>query len=237
MPAVVYTAIVGGHDSLKQPIPQDESCDFICFTDARIPSRADGWRVINVRRDPKIHPRMQAKWFKLLSHRVFPRGRLALRFAPLSPRPRTDLSIWVDGSFRIKTAKFVRDIRAALGGHDWAMFTHPDRDCIYDEARVSATMVKYRGLPVGPQVESYRPVVPPHGGLYACSIIARREPVSDRIRFANEQWWAENLRWTYQDQLSLPYVLRKIPKCEPHAIPGQLRRNGWFDIVPHNTDA
>jgi hypothetical protein len=34
--AVVYTAIFGGHDTLKEPVPQDESCEFICFTDTRI---------------------------------------------------------------------------------------------------------------------------------------------------------------------------------------------------------
>ncbi|MGO9604032.1 MAG: glycosyltransferase domain-containing protein [Candidatus Binataceae bacterium] len=54
-------------------------------------SRVGAWRVIYVRHDPKLHPRMQAKWFKLLSHRIFPRGRLAWRYAPFSLRRRADL--------------------------------------------------------------------------------------------------------------------------------------------------
>jgi len=236
MHAVVYTAIFGGHDTLKQPVPQDEPCDFICFTDIRMPSRVGAWRVIYIRHDSKLHPRMQAKWFKLLSHRIFPRGRLALRYAPFSLRRRADLSIWVDASLQIKGSGFVRDMRARLGGHDWAMFVHPDRDCIYDEARVSATLVKYRGLPILPQVEAYRSVVPPHSGLYACGIIVRHEPAPKRTKRANELWWKENLKWTYQDQLSLPYVLRKVGKCEPLHIPGHLRSNRWFDIMPHNTN-
>jgi hypothetical protein len=82
----------------------------------------------------KVDPRLQAKWFKLQSHRVFPSGRLALRYAPFSPRAKSDLSIWIDGSIRIKSPRFVRDMRAKLGERDWAMFVHPDRDCIYDEA-------------------------------------------------------------------------------------------------------
>jgi hypothetical protein len=235
MHAVVYTAIFGGYDVLKQPVPQDQSCDFICFTDGR-PSRQNGWRIIRVRRDRSLHPRMQAKQFKLLSHRIFPRGRLAWRYAPFSRRRPADLSIWVDASIQIKSSTFVRDLRAALGRHDWAMFVHPDRDCIYDEALFSTEMIKYQGLPIERQAESYRSIVPPHGGLYACTVIVRREPAREQIESANELWWKENLKWTYQDQLSLPYVVRKIPNAEPTPIPGNLWSNGWFDIMPHNAE-
>ena len=234
--AIVYTAIFGGHDTLKEPVPQDESCEFICFTDTRMPSRVGAWRVIYVERDPKLHPRIQAKWFKLLSHKVFPRGRLAWRYAPFSRRRRANLSIWVDGSIQIKGSGFVRDMQAGLGGHNWAMFTHPTRDCIYDEATRSLSMPKYRDLPISQQVESYRSVVPPHGGLYACGVIVRHEPATELIKKVNLLWWKEILKWTYQDQLSLPHVLRKVGECEPQHIPGDLRRNIWFDIIRHNTD-
>jgi hypothetical protein len=96
-----------------------------------MPARVGTWRFVQVRRDPKLHPRLQAKQFKLLSHRIFPRGRLALRYAPFSLRRCADLSIGIDGSIRIKSASFVRDMRVRLGGNAWAMFVHPDRDCIY----------------------------------------------------------------------------------------------------------
>lgn len=236
MRAVVYTAVFGGYDALKQPAQQDETCEFICFTDAPISSRPNSWRIIHIKTDPRLSPRMQAKQFKLLSHRIFPGGRLAWRYAPFTRRHSADLSIWIDASVQIKSAGFVRDLRAGLGARDWAMFVHPDRDCLYEEARVSAAMVKYRGLPVIQQVEAYRSIVPQHGGLYACTTIVRREPARELIRNANELWWQENLKWTYQDQLSLPYVLRKVVECEPASIPGHLRSNGWFDIIPHNAE-
>jgi hypothetical protein len=180
---------------------------------------------------------MQAKWFKLLSHKVFPRGRLAWRYAPISRRRRADLSIGVDGSMRIKCPTFVKDMRSNLANGDWAMFIHPDRDCIYDEADLSATLFKYQGLPIFPQVDAYRSTVPPHCGLYACATITRREPLAERLGQVHDLWWEENLKWTYQDQLSLPYVLRKVGKCEPQHILGDLRRNIWFDIIRHNTNA
>jgi hypothetical protein len=237
MSAVVYTAIFGDYDVLKQPVPQDEPCNFVCFTDTAMPSRVGVWRVIQQRGDPGLHPRMQAKWYKLLSHRAFPGGRLSWRYAPFNFRPRADMSIWIDGGLQIKSARFVRDMRTNLGSQDWAMFPHPARDCIYEEAKVSLGMRKYRDLPIAPQVASYRSIIPPHGGLYACTIIVRREPASQVIRDANEWWWNENLKWTYQDQVSLPYVLRQLGTPGPAKIAGNLWSNAWFEFLPHNSDA
>jgi hypothetical protein len=236
MRAVVYTAIFGNYDALKQPPPQDEPCDFVCFTDSKMPSRVGAWRVIRVRPDPAVHPRMQAKYFKLLSHRVFPHGRLAARYAPFSVRRRADLSIWIDASLQIKSSAFVRDMRDKLGAGDWAMFTHPDRDCIYEEASVSITMLKYQTVPILPQVEAYRSIVPPHGGLYACTIIVRREPSAECLKRVQERWWEENIKWTYQDQISLPFVLRGVADCNPVRIFDSLWNNQWFDFTPHNTN-
>jgi hypothetical protein len=236
MRAVIYTAIFGSYDVLKQPAPQDESCDFICFTDSKIPPRVGAWRIIHVRPNRDVHPRLRAKRFKLLSHKIFPNGRLAARYAPFSIRRRADLSIWIDASLQIKCSTFVKDMRDKLDDGDWAMFVHPERDCIYDEANISAAMVKYQGLPIFQQVEAYRSIVPPHGGLYACGVIVRQEPARERIKRANELWWDENLKWTYQDQLSLPYVLRKAGACEPVHIPEHLWANKWFDFIPHHAD-
>jgi hypothetical protein len=178
---------------------------------------------------------MHAKYFKLLSHRVFPRGRLAARYAPFSVRRRADLSIWIDAHLQIKNPAFVSDMRGKLGSGNWAMFTHPDRDCIYEEALVSIKMPKYQSLPILPQVDSYRSIVPPHGGLYACGIIVRREPSAECLRRVHERWWEENVKWTYQDQLSLPFVLRCVGECNPVRICELLWKNQWFDINPHNT--
>ena len=236
MRAIVYTAIFGGYDGLKQPVLQDEACDFICFTDSAMPSRVGAWRVIHVRRDRQVHPRMQAKYFKLLSHRIFPGGRLAARYAPFSVRRRADLSIWIDGSLQIKSPSFVSDMRRNLDDGDWAMFAHPWRDCIYEEASASLTLPKYQTVPILPQVDAYKSVVPPHGALYAGGVIVRREPVTECLKRVDELWWQENVKWTFQDQLSLPYVIRRIANCEPLHIPGDIFSNAWFDFIPHDNN-
>lgn len=234
MHAVIYTAIFGGSDDLKQPTPQNESCDFICFADEDCRADAGIWRVSRTVPDLELGPRKQARRIKLLSHQVLSGGHPASQFQPLSLRRPADLSIWIDGSIRIKSPNFVRDMRAVLGEDDWAMFVHPDRDCIYSEALICSGLKKCHGMPVLEQVETYRSIVPPHAGLYASGIIVRREPASARMRSVYELWWEEILRWTSRDQLSLPYVLRKVGSCETVQIPGALRSSDWFDIVPHN---
>ena len=60
MRSVIYTAIFGNYDELKQPAVQDADCDFICFTDQRLPARVGAWNVVHVKTRAGMHPRMQA---------------------------------------------------------------------------------------------------------------------------------------------------------------------------------
>ncbi len=159
-----------------------------------MPARVGEWHVIHVPRDSQLHSRMQSKHFKLLSRRIFPDGHLADAYAPFSLGRPADLSIWIDASFQINSPAFVSDMRAKLGAGDWTMFVHPDRDCIYEEATGSLTLRKYRGLPVNQQAEANRSLVPPHGGLFATGMIARREPLAERLKRVNDLWWAEKPR-------------------------------------------
>jgi hypothetical protein len=240
MRSVIYTAIFSNCDELQQPTVQDADCDFICFTDQHMPARVGVWNVVHVKTRAGMHPRMQAKRFKLLSHEVFHYGRLAfrhrLRRGAWSLRNRYACSIWVDGSLKIKGKSFSRDMAAAAADTGWAMFRHNERDCIFEEAAVSATMEKYRGRPVFEQVEAYRREgVIEHGGLFECGVIARQEPLNDRVRRVNELWWKENEKWTYQDQLSLPYVLKATDKTVG-VIPGNILNNKWFDWIAHRTE-
>ena len=231
MTAIVYSAIYGDYDALKQPANQDADCEFVCFTDAKLPARVGAWHIVRSDLDRDAHPRLRAKRYKLLSHQFFPNGRW--KPAIWSRARNLDLSIWVDGSLEIESASFVSDMRARLLDSDWAMFVHPDRDDLYEEAELSASLPKYRSLPIREQAESYRNLVPSHSGLFACGVIVRREPVSERLQTAAHSWWDENVKWTYQDQLSLPYVWTKHPGTRPAAIAEPLRHNQWFRIRKH----
>ena len=237
MPTVVYTAIFGEYDDLHQPSPQDEPCVFICFTDGDMPCQVGAWHIIHVPPLPGVHPRLQAKWFKLRSHEVFIGGQLAARFAPQSLYQGADLTIWIDGNRRIKGSTFVKDMRRNLGDGDWAMFVHPDRDCIYEEAETCAGLVKCKDMPVLEQANAYRSVVPSHSGLFACTVIVRREPSTAHLIPVYEMWWEEILTRSIRDQISLPFVLRHHDEtCQPVLIREHLRINEWFETVPHNSN-
>jgi len=208
--AVVYTAMYGDYDTLKPQPVQDVPCDFICFTDKKDLADPSGcWHII-LAPQPPVHPRMQAKYFKLMSHRVFPDGQLAPRYDWPGRRKTYDFVVWTDASIRIFSSAFVREICGDVGENKWAMPPHPQRDCIYREASYSTHLAKYKDQPLEEQAASYRAAGhPEHWGLWACGLIARSGQLPEKVKALGEAWWEENLRWSYQDQVSLPYLLRR----------------------------
>ncbi len=235
MRTCIYTAIYGGYDALLQPVTQSIDCDFICFTDAAWPERVGAWHIVRARARPGLHPRLRAKYFKVMSHRVFPGGRLAWRYAPFGPRPRYGRLIWIDGCLHVTSPDFAAQFGAHVGRHGWSLFVHPDRDCIYDELEASAGMAKYAGLPLREQAGHYRAEgFPAHAGLVAGGLIARN-PHHTPLSRINRAWWVENRRWSYQDQLSLPVVLWRLGLgYDPVRL--DLWNNPWFERLAHASD-
>jgi hypothetical protein len=98
-------------------------------------------------------------------------------------------------------------------------------------------MRKYTGLPLIEQVEHYRSAgTPPHGGLFACGVIGRKLPSSPNQIAFDDDWWRQNLRWTYQDQLSFAYLVHQY-EMPITIIPGNLLNNHYFDWMRHNSNA
>lgn len=211
----IYTAIFGGYDTLKDQ-PVIPFADYHCFTDDPT-IESDLWTVhrVQARYD---HPRMAAKYFKLLPHKVMP------------DYPKT---LWIDAGITLRRARrFARMALRTLDDHGIALFAHPDRPDVFAEAEFSRVMLKYRDLPVVEQVAHYRARGLPDGvGLYAGGILVR-DSRQRRIRRLGRAWLRENEKWTYQDQLSLPYVLWRL-RIEPAIIPFNLWENPFLGFVPH----
>lgn len=193
----IYTAIYGGYDTLKPVAGADklreQGIDLICFTDDVNLSHPD-WQM---RRMPArhAHPRLDAKYYKLLPHLVL---------------PEYDDTLWLDASFEIEDARCAETLFAYLDDAPLALFLHPERGCLYEEAEFCRTMPKYADQDIAGQVKHYREAgLPERFGLFAGGIIGRRNDDAN-VRSLNEQWMAENLRFTYQDQLSLAYLLWKM---------------------------
>lgn len=123
--------------------------------------------------------------------------------------PDADVTIWIDGSMEVLRADFVERCLYVLGHADALFVPHPFRDDIYEEAELSTHLGKYAGQPLLDQVASYRKVGhPEHWGLAEAGLLVRRH--NARVKALGEAWWAEIERWSLQDQLSLPPLLRTM---------------------------
>lgn len=186
MKVAVYTAIFGNYDDPKEWVKQSVDCDFLVFNDTyELPEELK-----------ILHPRHKAKYFKLQPHKI-------------PTLCKYDVIIWVDGSAEIKSPDFVKDMLFHLEQDEIMAFKHPEgRDCVYQEAEYSKNMPKYQYQPIESQANYYKlSGYPEHNGLYACGMMVYK--LTTKIQATLNDWWIQNLTWTYQDQISFPYVLWK----------------------------
>jgi hypothetical protein len=221
----VYTTIFGGYDHLH-PVPkQTVQADYFCITDdAQFvkdtigkAENSETWTIYESkvpRQD--LHPRMRAKWFK-----VFPWECESLN--------EYEVTIFIDGSVNITSPDWISHCLKHLHG-DLLVFKHPSRDCIYEEVEASEIMVKYKDEDMKTQIRYYKKFHPKKAGLFACTVLIRRK--TDRIQRLMMSWWHENMKFTWQDQLSFPVVLR-VHKIHPDVFPEDLYKNNFFSVVHH----
>lgn len=210
---VVYTAIFGGKDKLREVNPVS-GVDYVCFTNDRS-LRSGCWKIVVAEDDP-APPRMRAKIAKILPHRYF---------------PDYEYSLWVDGTHtpavdpRYLVVKYLKT-------NDIAMFRHPVRDCLYDEMDACLKYNKGNAADIRRQRDRYREEgYPPHNGLATCSIILRRHR-SDHLVQAMEDWWEQINRFSERDQISFNYVKHRH-RLNYTAIPGHVYNNHYFHFQPH----
>lgn len=208
---IVTTAIYGGYDHVKPHPDHPDVDEWVCYTDdPSLASNSDGWTVRH-RPLPYQHPRLSAKWWKCHP-------------------PAGVQSLWVDGSVEILTADFIDDVLGSLDGADMAMWVHPWRDCIYQEAGASAPMRKYHDLPLQAQIDHYRSLGwPDRNGLWASTVIGWSGSVEAATLGA--AWFSHCEAFTYQDQLSLPPLIARYgttvrPLPGPFVNPSRVRWHG-----------
>ena len=218
---VIYTALYGQKDSLKDPLHISDGFDYICFTDD--PNlESSVWSCI-YSEPTSEDPVRSAKVFKLL---------------PYKHLAQYEVSIWVDANFIIHgDINDFLDKIDNLQGVNMAMFQHDQgRNCLYDEATIICQTNRDDPDVVTRQMDKYRSVgYPPQHGLTACSIIVRRHHAEDIIKFS-DAWWAEVEEFSRRDQLSCCYCLwRHDIKYGLLNYPAiDIRRNNWFHWAPHN---
>ncbi|MBU2249306.1 MAG: DUF616 domain-containing protein [Gammaproteobacteria bacterium] len=219
----VVTCITAGVDDLHEPCPQSVKCDYYCFYDKEPRHAVDtAWKLCKAAHHPKIpelrrNGKLLAKWYKMQSHKI----RVLRNYHYI---------LWVDGSIKINNRRFVAHyVRATSSGI--CLFKHPWRDCIYKEfERVKASDECGRSR-VMEQIKAYNSIrYPRSNGLYCGTVIGRyKNSYTDRVMDA---WWAEVVKWSMRDQISLPYVLWRN-KMKPDIFPHDIYSNKYIEKVPH----
>lgn len=218
----VVTSITDSKDELRDG-QEKGNAKFVAFTDFQ--SNTKEWDVkpayakfADPRRNSRIH--------KILIHQYVD----------------TKYSIWIDGNIRLMIPP-EELVELYLKDHDIALWRHPNRDCIYDEAIKCAA----RGLDdpetIIEQAKKYEDSgYTKHRGLFECGMIIRRH-TPKVIEFDNA-WWAEYCRHSRRDQISFPYaadlVGLRVNKALDYFIYADdgvtaIRGAGIADIIPHQT--
>jgi len=202
---VVYTAIAGKYDLLKEPPGKLlKEADFVAFCDFTLPNTA--WQIRKVCSEFE-DPCRNAKIHKILPHLFFPEAAY---------------SLWIDGSVKITRPFPIRQwIQEHLREHDWAVFKHSERQCIYEEGDACIRLAMDDPAIIRNQMARYRSEqYPPNNGLVESPVILRRH--TEAVRRLNEAWFQEIKNNSRRDQLSFNYIAHKNSLKFSH-LPDSLR--------------
>lgn len=229
----VFTSITGGKDKPREmlEIKKQSKAKFVAFLDT--PYVSSTWD-IKPSYTRLSDPRRNSRAPKILAHQFV----------------SDDFSIYIDGNISLLTTpeKLIEKYLVEPG-YDMAVFKHPTRDCIYDEAIQCAK----RGLDdpeiIIEQAKAYEDAgYGKHKGLCECGIIFRRH--TPQVATFNHEWWAQYSRYSKRDQISFMYAVdqiglpvnmvadffqSRITTIDKRRVEIGVR-DGLFDIIPHKTN-
>ena len=214
----VLTSITGSKDNLIENQCKGDA-KFIAYLDK--PWMSDTWEIRKAY-DKFKDPRRNSRLPKLMPHLFVD----------------TEYSIWIDGNMTLlKPPEEV--VEKYLKDHDLAIFKHPSRDCIYDEALVCAKLNLDDPEIIIEQAKAYEESgYAKKKGLCECGMIIRRH--TPEVQAFNEAWFAEYSRYSRRDQISFMYAVDKIGlrinaiKANFVEKDGELIRDDVASIVAHN---
>lgn len=180
----VITSITGGKDTLKDQ-PTYPGVQYLAFTD----QKSDFWTTKKPC-DKFKDPVMNAKIHKVLAHMYCD----------------TEYIVWMDGNMTLKQDP--HELIKLLDLEDCAFFTHPGRDCIYEEAEACLYLKKGKYEEITEQVKDYsnpdKYAQPQHGGMAELTCFVRKN--TPEVNTIFEKWWAQICRYSERDQISFPVV-------------------------------
>lgn len=184
---VVISASLGGFDSQRSHEKQSVDCDFHHFTDENHPPRSKS-----------MTPRLQARTPKMFSWQLVPGYQHYL---------------WVDSSCRLASKDSVKWFLEQLGNTDIAVFKHPHRNTVQEEADYLKHRLAINCPYITPRYENedidgQLAEIDPQSPLYASTAFIYRD--SPDVRAALKEWWYFTSRFHSIDQLGFSSAISKL---------------------------
>lgn len=214
MKIAIVTASVGANP-LNTP-PVWEGVDYHAFVDKRLLGNSI-WQTheyIQFSSDPIYSNRRNAKIYKVLPHLIL---------------PDYDYYFWIDSTHIVEENPRII-IDEYLNKSDIAVFKHPYRNCVYEEAKVILDLkYDYPSL-VESQMEFYQDMnYPKNNGLYELSSRVQRN--TPEIQRMSLMWWEQLCMYSSRDQLSFPYCLQQVG-IVPTILPGRSSIHRGNKLMP-----
>jgi hypothetical protein len=222
MKIAVITSICALAQNLHDPKVSFDSADYYAFVDRH--HDCTTWKQIQsvpFSLDEKYKGRRDAKIYKILPHLFL---------------PDYDYWIWVD-----PTHEPIMDpvrICTNMGERDVGLFTHPHRDCAFEEAIEVGRLGYDDPMWLAGQLEYYRICgFPKKYGLYELPAFVRKN--THNVQELNLKWWELICRYSSRDQIGLPFILWKMGII-PHIFEGYanngLNQNNYLPQVRNKWD-
>nr|WP_275900228.1 glycosyltransferase domain-containing protein [Bacillus wiedmannii] len=189
---IVYTALFGNYDSVKEPLFIDENIDYILFTDNG-GIQSDNWKT-KILEIQNLSSRKMSLIPKILPHKFL---------------PSHDISIYLDASFQLQTQHIHRMITDCLEGHEIALYKHHCRNCTYEEIEI-CKQIGFESPTIADRVRKkyLKECFPNNWGLFENGFILRKN--TENINKLNKMWFIEYISGSERDQFSLMYCLWKL---------------------------
>jgi len=217
---VFYTCITG-----KYEIPFENKCqklpdfDYICFADTDI--KSNFWEIRPMPKTPEgLSDVKKQRWVKINAHKVL---------------PEYEFSVWVDGNI-FMGGDMSAFLKNTVFNFPYSFFVgkHPERNCVYEEAKACINLKKDIKENINPQMEAYKKEgLPAHFALAQTCMLFRYHNREDCIKLM-ETWWAEMEKYGYRDQLSFPYAVWKNPDVKIGWMDKRIFCSAFFRRIPHN---
>ena len=214
---VVYTCISGKYDTLMDPIYVNNDFDYICYTDQ--PFNSNIWEIRPIPEELNYLSQVKKqRYIKVNAHKFL---------------SDYELSVWVDASIVIR-GDLNEYIEKNIHKEDGVMFVgqHPQRNCIYEEAKACISLKKDTSENINKQMERYRKEgFPKNYGLPQTGIIFRFHN-NEGCKRLMEAWWDEIEKSSHRDQLSFNYALWKNSDVKIKYLDKSIFNSKWFSWDP-----